>query len=431
MKDLSQITACVIDHGLFLPLALKLGETYKRVLYHTPWERDFPTVNQCVIGDGFERIERCDDFWAHRDEIDLFVFPDILHGGLQLELERRGFPVWGSRQAQTLETNREKFHEVLAEVGLEVPVFKVIVGVTALAEHLRHQSDKIIKISKFRGSIETCKWRDYSVDAGMLDSWAVQFGPCKDLVRFLVFDKIETDIELGCDTFNVRGRWPRQMIQGYEAKDAGFLSTVKPTSEMPDQVKQVLDAFGPILGGYNYANSFSMEIRVQDEKSYFIDPCCRFPMPPTGSKTEIWTNLAEVIAAGAEGELIEPETSAQYAAEVAVKLCGDKKEWRVTEVPDTLKRWLKFSNCCEIDDRLCFPPLEFSEDKVGWLVATADDLDTLIENLLDHVAQLPPGLSTDTQPIVELLAQVRTAEAQGIEFSNERIPEPAAALATN
>lgn len=428
MKDVKDITACVIDHGLFLPLALKLGETYKRVLYHTPWEQDFPTVNQCVIGDGFEQIERCDDFWSERGEIDLFIFPDIQHAGLQLELVRQGFPVWGSRHGDTLETNREKFHQILGDVGLEVPTYKVLVGTTALAEHMRDAEDKIIKISKFRGSIETCKWRSWELDENMIDAWCVQFGQCKELVRFLVFDKIETDIELGCDTFNIRGQWPRKMIQGYEAKDTGFLSAIRDTSAMPEQVQQVLEAFGPILGEYDYTNSFSMEIRVKGEKSYFIDPCCRFPMPPTGSKTEIWKNLAEIIAAGAEGELVQPEITAPFAAECAVKLCGDKKEWRCTDVPESLKQWLKVSNACEIDGRLCFPPLQFTEDKIGWLVATGDDLESTIETLRERIEQLPPGLSADILPIAELLEEIKSAEEQGIEFTEEKLPDPAIVL---
>lgn len=427
MKEVSESTICVVDHGIFLPLALKLGESFKRVLYHTPWEQGFPTVNQCVIGDGFERIERCDDIWSVKNDVDAFVFPDILHSGLQLELARQGFPVWGSRKAERIEMNRELFHRLLGKSGMEVPKFEVVVGTTALANHLNDAEDKVIKISKYRGSIETCKWRNWKLDEGMVDAWSVQFGAVKELVRFLVFDTIETDIELGCDTFNIRGQWPASMMQGYEAKDEGFISVVLPTKEMPEQVIEVLDAFGPILKEYDYANSFSMELRVKDDKNFFIDPCCRFPMPPTGSKTMLWKNLAEVIFAGAHGELVEPESAAKFSVECAVKLCGEKREWRKTEVPETLKPWLKFSNCCQVEDCIAFPPLEFSEENVGWLVATADTLDDLISTLLGRVKELPPGLTANTQSIVELLQEVHIAEKEGIAFADE-VPNPASVI---
>jgi len=218
------------------------------------------------------------------------------------------------------------------------------------------------------------------------------------------------------------------MIQGYENKDAGFLSSIRKTSDMPHQVLEVLEAFGPELKKYDYANNFSMEIRVKGEDSYFIDPCCRFPMPPTASKTEIWANIAEVIAAGAEGEMVEPIASCNFAAECAIQASGDKKEWRCTEVPKELEQWMKFSNCCKVNDLIAFPPLEFSGDTVGWLVATADNLDDLITTMTERVALLPNGLKADTMPIIELLKEVHEAENQGIEFTPQEVPEPASVI---
>src|SRR5207247_4374584 len=269
--------------------------SYGRVLYFTPLEEGFPCLSRCIIGDGFERVERCNDIWKVKNDVDVFVFPDIQHSGLQLELESQGKPVWGSRNADSLEMFREKFNKTLERLGLEVPPHEVVVGLDALRKHLRDKEDKFIKISKFRGDWETGKWRNWSVDEPMLDGFAVRFGPAKDLIRFLVMDPIETDIELGCDTFCIDGEWPDLMIQGYENKDEGFISAVRKRDEMPDCIKEVLEAFGPELGHYRYRNSFSLELRVTGEQAYFIDPCCRFPMPPTGSKTELWSNIAEVI----------------------------------------------------------------------------------------------------------------------------------------
>lgn len=428
MKDPKDITALVFDHGLFLPLAQKLAETYKRVLYHTPWEQSFPTLDKCIIGDGFDRVEWCGDIWKVKKDVDLFIFPDIQHAGLQQELKDQGCAVWGSGSADTLEMNREKFHRVLGEVGLEVPVFERIMGVTALGKHLRDKTDKIIKISKYRGSFETGKWRNWAVDEGLINSFAVRFGPARELVPFLVFDPIDTEIELGCDTFNVRGQWPDKMIQGYENKDAGFLCAVRPTEKMPEQVREVLDAFGPVLGEHGYANSFSMEIRVQDDKSYFIDPCCRFPMPPTSSKLELWSNLSLVILAGAHGELVQPETSAPFSAECAVKLKMEKGEWGCIQIPPELEQWLKCSNCCNVDGVTGFPPLEFRDDTIGWLVATGDTIKETLATLVERVGLLPAGLDVNLMPLVELLEQIHAAEAQGIEFTPQEVPEPESVL---
>ena len=424
MKDVKDITALVFDHGLFLPIAVKLAETYKRVLYHTPWESSFPTVNQCVIGDGFEKVERCDDIWSVKNEVDLFIFPDIMDAGLQLELESQGFPVWGSRAACEVEMNREKFHRMLKEVGLEVPTFVRIVGVDALRKHLRDEQDKIIKISRFRGSIETCKWRDWEQDEVMLDAFAHRFGPVMNLIPFLVFDKIDTPIELGCDTFCIDGEFPDRMIQGYEAKDSGFISAVRETKDMPVEVTDILNAFGPRLKEYRYRNSFSAEIRVKDDAAYFIDPCCRFPMPPTGSKLQLWKNLPEVIWAGAHGIMVSPEATAKFAVEAALTLKMDKDDWGCIRIPDELRDNVKVGNCCEVDGMIAIPPAEFRTDSIGWLVVTGDTIDEGVNNLLAKVKELPPGLSANVLPIAELLEEIRTAEKAGIEFTDQKVPDP-------
>src|SRR6266404_6489108 len=86
MKEAKDVTACVVDHGLFIELAVRLSREYKRVLYYSPWEGGFPHLENCVLGDGYGEIERCNDIWAYKTHIDLFVFPDLLHSGLQLEL---------------------------------------------------------------------------------------------------------------------------------------------------------------------------------------------------------------------------------------------------------------------------------------------------------------------------------------------------------
>ena len=137
MKDTKDVTACVVDHGLFSPLAQKLGQTFKRVLYYSPWEEGFPQLNRCIVGDGYPEIERCDDFWDELADIDLFIFPDIQHSGLQLHLESIGKAVWGSRKGDSLELSREKFHRTLKQLGLDCPKWVSITGLSKLRDHLR------------------------------------------------------------------------------------------------------------------------------------------------------------------------------------------------------------------------------------------------------------------------------------------------------
>lgn len=427
--NLGDVTACFFDHeGLYLPLAEKLSESYKRVLYFDPKEVGFPTVNDAVIGDSFpanERLERIDDFWPIKHEIDLFIFPDSQGSGLQNELWEQGFPVWGSRNSIDLEQSREKFHKTLSLLGLESAPFERIIGLTDLAEHLKDKEDKYIKISKFRGSLETYHWRSWDDDAGTLDCWRVKFGGVKDLIPFLVFDAIDTEFEIGGDTYCIRGQFPKLVMDGYEWKDKGYFAALKPRDKAPEQLQEVLNAFAPILGQAGHNNFWTMEIRVKDEHSYFIDPTPRGPLPATGSQMEIYGNLAEIIIAGANGELVEPEPLGKFSAECVLTIKGEKEGWSSTRVPDDLKQWMKLGGNCKVNGRTWFPPSQSGEDTIGWLVAIGDTPTETIETILERAGKLPDGVCAATDSLANLLKEIHKAEAEGIPFTEMKVPEPA------
>src|SRR6516225_6740528 len=121
MRELSEITAGFVDHGgLYQPLAERLAESYKRVIYTDPAAEDSENINEAIIGDSFPenpRFERTDDIWLHKTELDLVVVPDSKAAGLQLEFQSQGFPVWGSRRSIFLEQSRETFIRVLEDLG--------------------------------------------------------------------------------------------------------------------------------------------------------------------------------------------------------------------------------------------------------------------------------------------------------------------------
>lgn len=424
MSDLKDITCCFVDHGLYLPLASKLAQTYRRVLYFTPWERGFPTINDCCLGDGFGDIERCDDLWKEKAEVDLFVFPDILHAGLQEELREQGFPVWGSGTGQRLEMDRLEFLRTLSETGLPLPTLKEVRGISALREHLREEEDKYIKISKYRGTMETWHWRNWKLDSGTLDVLAVHLGSVRELLRFLVFDAIDSDIEVGGDTYCIDGRFPNHLIEGYEWKDKSAFGAFKSRADLAPALQDILEAFGPVLGSHTYRNYFSMEVRGET----FIDPCCRGPMPLTGSQMEMYKNLPEIIYAGAQGELVQPEVEEEFCCECVLTVKVEKEEWANVTVPHALEGWMKLSHCCLADGVHGFPPYECRGEEIGWLVAIGDTPRSTLEKQLEQVKLLPDGVCAGTDSLVNLLKEIQEAEAQGLEFSPHPTPEPAEAI---
>jgi hypothetical protein len=426
MKELSEATCLVFDHGLFTTLAERLARNgFKRVLYHSPYEEGFSKLNSAILGYGLEGVERCNDIWAVKSEIDCAVFPDIEHGGLQLELESQGIPVWGSRHGDKLELLREKFHRVLGEIGLDVPKYRTILGLTKLREFLKaNDGPWFIKISRWRGSFETQKFRSWKLDEGLVDAWSVKFGPAKEIVPFMVFDPIDTPLEIGGDTYGIDGAWPDRMLHGDENKDKAYLSAVTKFEEMPPQTREVLVAFSPVLKKYRYRNFWSMEIRVKGDKAYFGDATCRAPMPASPSNLENIKNLPEVIYQGAQGNLVQPDYEKPYTAEVLVNMKGDRHAWGVTEIPKELDRWLKLPNSCMIDGVRCFPPDEQHGEAIGWLVAIDDTIEGLMNKVKEQCDLLPDGMSADLEPLAELLEIVDTGEEKGIEFGKQAIPPP-------
>lgn len=427
MKDTKQVVACVFDNpnGLFLPLAQKLSESMDRVYYTTPCEEGFSTINKSVVGKGFEGVIRVRDMWSVKKECDLFVFPDIEHSAKQLELEEQGKAVWGSRTGDIQELDRGLFLRTLKKVGLDVPPYEIVVGITNLKNHLRTRKDKYVKISRYRGSMETWHWRDWTLDRSLLDFYAVKFGPPGEHLEFFVLDNIETPLEVGGDTYSVDGGWPSLMLHGDEHKDKGYIASVMKREEMPEQVQKVLDAFGPIFKSHRYRNQWSMEIRVQGDKSYFIDPTCRGGMPSTGSQLEIWKNFGDIIWYGAHGQLIEPDPAANFTAECVLTLKSEKAQWGTLVVPPALQRWMKLSGCCKVDGVVSFPADEHHGDEIGWLVAQGDTIEGLIETMFAQVEKLPEGVSANTDCLIPLLREIHKGEEQGIEFTDQKVPDPA------
>lgn len=424
MNAVSDLTFCFIDHGLGLPLAERVARDAKRVLYWSPWEEGFSTINKAIIGDGLDRVERISDFWKVKDDVDVWVFPDIQHSGLQIELASQGHAVWGARDGDALELNREFFLHTLVESGLDTPNWKVCVGITSLRTYLYEKKDQYVKISKYRGSMETFHWRSWKEDENLLDVLAVRFGGVREQIRFLVFENIETDLEIGGDTYCVNGQWPSLMLHGIEWKDKGYFGAVTSDDEMPEQLRQVHEAFGPVLHSFGSKTFWSSEVRVVGDQFFFTDPTTRIGLPSSASQMELWGNISEIIAAGAEGELVDPVPEGKFSVECILKAKRERGAWACVEVPKDIQQWCKLSCCCEVDGKVCWPPDESGGEEVGWLVAIGDTPKDTLATMKGYVDLLPDGLIADISSIADIIKEIKSEEDEGIEFTDKPMPGP-------
>jgi hypothetical protein len=429
MKDTKDIVCCVVDNGIFIHVARRLAREYKKVYYWSPADCAFPSCRQRCVGDGYPDIERVESIWDVKSECDLFVFPDIGFSGLQKELVSQGYPVWGARDGDELETNRGAFLKMLETTGLPVPEYEAIQGLNALTEYLKDKTDLYIKVSKIRGDFETFHWRSFKEDQILLCAAAVKLGPLREFVTFYVFTPVDSKIEDGIDSYCIDGQWPQTVIHGVECKDKSYLGTFQKYDDLPDVMRKVNDAFGPILKKYGYRSRFSTEVRITDAREgYFIDPTCRCGSPPSQCEMEMVENWGEIMWHGSQGILVEMEPAAKFGVQALIRIKRDK--WWTALIPKELDQWVKVSFSCCIDGLVCVPPDDDPDAacEIGWLVAIGDTIEDAIETLHEHKAKLPDGCHCEVQSIAELIEEIHKAEEMGMIFTSQEIPEPEVAL---
>ena len=428
MKDISQVRVCVVDTGLYLNFARTMAAKCDLVLYCNPDQRTWPSIAQSSIGDGFQEIHVVRDFWSHLNDIDIFCYPDVGRGAEQQYLRSIGKPVWGSGRGEDLELRRESFLKILGQVGLDVPEYEICHGLSELREFLNDKEDYYIKISRYRGDMETHHYRNLKTDQGWLEGLAVRFGPLQELMNFLALPAIDADIEIGRDTYNILGRWPGIMLSGCEGKDRSYLSAVTNRSEMPREIQAVMDAFSPVLEERDYRGQWSSEIRVQGDHFYFIDPTCRGGMPSSGTQQKIWSNFAEIVWAGANGELLDPEPLGKFSIETMITIKEFEGEWATLELDKDLEGSAQMNTCCYVDGVYAFPKREHGDNDLGWLVSIGDSVEEVLQKQKDAADLLPDGFSADVESLATVLKDVDKARDPGATFTHEELPEPAEVL---
>lgn len=422
MSDKSDLTVCVVDHGLFLPVALRLAREAGRVYYTTESQKPFPSVSD-IIGDGFEGVHYVPSLWDVHDRVNLFVFPDVGFASLQRHLIEDGHPVWGARTGDSLETMRGKFLKVLDEVGLMVPPHEEVRGFSRLREILRDVEDRYIKVSGWRGDWETLHWRSWELDELELEARGLKLGPWKEEIKFYVFEPIDATIEDGLDSYCIDGQWPKVCLHGMEAKDRALIATFQKFSEVPEEMRHVSEAIGPVLAEHGYRSFFSTEVRITEAgESYFIDPTCRAGSPPHQLQSEMIANYLDVIARGAQGEVVDPVPSSKFGAQAVLDIPGDDCDWRILTVPPELEQWIKPSMCSRIGNRLVFPPHTHKE--VCWLTATGDTIKDTLGRLQEYSELLPDGVTCEFHALRELIEEIHEAEEKGMTFTDQPVPQP-------
>jgi hypothetical protein len=383
--------ACIVDNGNFLETAITLAKDFGQVYYYSPWQEAYARSQRMSIGLGFEYegVERTNSLWKIKDEVDLFVFPDVYHGDLQLELIDQGFRVWGSRDGDWLELQRDECKKLLKKLGLPVIPYEVITGIDALRKYIAGNKDVFVKKSVTRGDFESFGSKNKIYSESTLDEIAYRMGALKKTAEFIVEDAIEAAIELGYDGRNIRGQWPLSAYVGLEVKDKGYIGHHKPMTSMPKEITDFCKAISPTLEEEGYCNMLSTENRItKDHKSLMNDFCGRQGSPPSEGMLNGIKNWSDIMYEGADGKMVEDDCPEPWNVEVIIDSHEADKVCQSIQFPKELRENIKLRRACKIDGEYYILPNNDGDKACGAVVASGKTMKEAIKKCGEYCREV-------------------------------------------
>lgn len=390
MKDVSKVTAMVIDLGIFVENARILGQHMKKVYYCNPsWVTSFPRLNENWIGKGFPEIEVVDSPFDHFEDVDLFCFFDVGHGEMQVWLEEMGKKVWGCRRGEKFEFDRIGLKKLMAKKGLDVGPYKHLKGMDALRGYLKYHEDQFVKIGKYRGMFETFRSPSYNIVEPVLDDLESNLGKFKECVEFCVEEELKDRFEVAVDAYNVDGDLPSCMLYGVEIKDKGYVGKFTPYTAIPECLKKFDKAMAPEFERVGFKSFYSPEMRVgKDKKAYMIDLCARSPSPPNELYQVFYKNLAEIVWNGANGVCIDPDPVDVWGAEILIHSSWACEKWAAVEFPKEIAHLVKLRNGVRIAGKNYAMPQVGKMPEIGAVVGWGSSMDAAVNMALEVADQV-------------------------------------------
>jgi hypothetical protein len=143
---------------------------------------------------------------------------------------------------------------------------------------------------------------------------------------------------------------------------------------------------------------------------------------PVAVSMETCSNLSQVIWAGANGRLLEPQYGYRFAASATLHH-ADGEGWVNLRIPPNVRRWVKLNHYCEVDGMFHVVPRHC--DEVGVVLGAANTVEGAIEHLRRNFEALNnEPLSIEFENFADLLKEANEAQRQGVRFTSGPIPGP-------
>jgi len=344
MDNLKDKIVTIVDNGASVELAILFVPFFKKVNYFCEWRFiGLPDTRLLFIGQNIPGVTRIDNTDDYEDETDLFVFTDVFYGAMQERLRKKGKLVYGSGLGEQMETQRIKMKELLTALGLPVAPYVVKKGIDKLSPYLEDKTDKWIKVEQLRGAAESWHFESFEINEPELHSLADDI-IMKVLLNQVVEDPLDEEgmVEIGCDPYTARGKFPKKILCGLELKDCAYLSRMVDYNKAPKDITSVNDALSETFAGFNYLGGFSTEIRVGEKHTpHLTDFTARNGFPPSFTQMYAWKNLAMIYYKIASGEMIEPEFEDEYYCELIMKSEWVKEKPLAVYIPDKYRKNVK------------------------------------------------------------------------------------------
>ena len=439
-KDL-KILVCD-SGGLQVEEAVRLARDFGRVYYFCPNYDYRPSLKKSMIGERLRDVKVIEQ-WMYKwndygdtsgdydfNDIDIFYFPDIYFGDIQMHLLSLGKKVWGSRKAEELELLRFETKQKLAEIGLAVTPTVKFKDYNELIAYLQKENKpKFIKLSWFRGVIESVQFKSMEESVEMLaelkkslELACAESG--ENAMELLAEDPIESDVEYGVDTYTIDGKFPNEVSFGIEIKDKLYLTKHELITNLPQQLQDTLYGLGLLIGEYGKGGCISKiatEVRVdKKEQGHLIDITMRNPSPPTEILQEWQDNYSEIIVEGVDGKLIQPIYKTKYAAQVEFYSLYAEEHRQDVKIPDDIRQWVKLRNCCGKDktgsgEYSVIPTGDLIE--IGNIVGLGNTIEECFDKIKEYASKIEgEHLEFQFDAIEEAMAELKKMKAMGINF---------------
>ena len=401
MSSLREKSICIVEHGHHLFFAEEFVKSYGKVFVYIMNEDSYLKPDKDTIGsgiDGVHLLEFDEDFWklvdfAGDDEI-VYFFPDVGQGALQRHLQRLGKRVCGSLASEKFEMDRWYLNECLKQVGLPTVPMKKIVGTTNLRKFLKANPNQVVKISYYRGLIETFLADDpWEMELQIIELDCL-LGMNKDSMEFICQEIIESELEVGYDGFNVNGQHPQFCMRGPEIKDKAYLGII--TKETAPLLQYINEKTAPIFAKNKYQGFYHNELRLIDKpwKKFpvtpiYTDATCRTGSPPAEGMLKVYEPhcIAKAVWTMAEGRLPLLRPIAKWMGEVVLMSPKADKAWLHVIIPEKVRPWVMLKDHCVKNGQTFIIP-NGNGGYLGNVIAIGDKPQEVIDLVLKRAAMV-------------------------------------------